>query len=172
MKTNLLILVFFLAAFHLSAQDSATVYWELSVNTAQSYITSGGVYAMEQTSTDSYVIRDYGGVETSQRVYSSGSGLGYWPDETSENMNRYCEFIVKPRNGLTFQLSELQLYLGNSGGSNNVRASIYYSTDGFETATRLDSNLILPSSALKQYTYQLSDSSINVTMESQISLRV
>lgn len=171
-KTNLLIFVFLIAAFHLSAQDSATVYWELSVNTAQSYITSGGVYAMEQTSTDSYVIRDYGGVETSQRVYSSGSGLGFWPDETSENMDRYCEFVVKPRNGLTFQLTELQLNLGNSGGSNNVRASIYYSTDGFETATRLDSNLVLPSSALKQYNYPLSDSSINSTMESHISLRI
>ncbi|HAM99909.1 MAG TPA: hypothetical protein DCQ26_15005 [Marinilabiliales bacterium] len=172
MKKLLLFISFLTIGPFVKAQDTATVFWALNVNTTTSVITSGGVISSNQTATESYIIRDYGGTETSQRVYASGSGLGYWPNETTENLDRYCEFTVTPRSGLSFQLTQMQFFLGNSGGSNNVRASIYYSTDGFATATRIDSNMVLPSAALKEFVYEISDSNITVENQQPITVRV
>ncbi len=172
MKNIFLILIAGSLGLFANAQDTASVVWSLNVNTADSYISSGAVNATNQTSSDSYVIRDYGGMETSQRVYSSGSGLGYWPNETRENLDRYCEFNISPRTGVDLQLTGISMRLGNSGGSNEVRASIYYSTDNFETATRLDSDIVLPSKALIPLDYDVRDSNILVSLDKSITIRV
>jgi hypothetical protein len=143
--------------------------WALNSTTTTSSSASDKVTAPAETVTSLYVIRDYGGIDGSQRVYASGSGLGYWPDETAENLDRYAQFSVTPKAGVSLKVTSISLLVGNSGGSTDVKASIFYSTDGFVTSTPLDVAIALPSSALQQQTYT---PSVQVPNGKTFSLRV
>ena len=46
-----------------------------------------------------------------------------------------CGFAVSPKTGVSFQVTSVTLSVGNSGGSSDVKASIFDSTDGFLTST-------------------------------------
>jgi pectin methylesterase-like acyl-CoA thioesterase len=137
-----------------SAQDPASATWALNSTTTVTAVASGGVTADDETVTGLYVIRDYGGTQGSQRVYSSGTGtLGYWPDEAGENLERYAQFKVSPKTGLSLHVTSVTLYVGNSGGSSDVKASIFYSADGFATSTPLETAIACPNTALQQQDY-------------------
>jgi pectin methylesterase-like acyl-CoA thioesterase len=148
---------------------SATATWPLDASSATAVITSGGIKANEQTVSSLYIIRDYGGTEGSQRVYASGSGLGYWPDETSVNFDRYAQFTVSPNPGLSLNVDSISLFVGNSGGSNDVKAAIYYSTDNFAGSTQLGGMIDVPNSALTQLNYK---TDITVEKGQTFALRV
>lgn len=96
---KVLVVIFSLTVFVINAQDTAIVTWELDQTTTISSVTSGGVSGLGQSVTDEYIIRDYAGMVESQRVYAAGSGIGYWPNETVENMDRYCELKLRPKMG-------------------------------------------------------------------------
>jgi len=141
-----------------SAASPASATWVLSSTTTTTATTAGAVMALDETASDQFVIRDYAGVDGSQRVYAAGSGLGYWPNETDANLDRYAQFVLKPQDGTTFAVTDISMKLGNSGGSNDVRATVRYSTDGFLTSTALEEAIELPSSALTDVMYTLSES--------------
>jgi hypothetical protein len=143
--------------------------WPLNSSTTTSSIASDKVTAPAETVSSLYIIRDYAGVNGSQRVYGASGTLGNWPAETTQNLDRYAQFAITPKTGFSVKVTSVTLYVGNSGGSNNVRASIYYSTDGFVTSTPLDLGIVLPSSALQQMTYT---PSVQVPSGKTFSLRV
>lgn len=162
---KLLILILSITTFGAIAQDTATVTWMLNATTTITSVTSGGVDAKDQTVTSEYIIRDYAGMEESQRVYAAGSGLGYWPNESAENMERYCEFKVTAKNGVVFKPTNITLSLGNSGGSSSVKASVYISVDDFATSVKIDDAIALPSKDLITRTYHVD--TLNVEFEPQ-----
>ena len=142
-----------------SAASPANATWVLSATTTQTATTAGALVAPDQTTTDQYIVRDYAGTEGSQRVYApggAGNGLGYWPNETEANPDRYAQFVVKPQEGTTLDVTDVSMNLGNSGGSTELRASVRYSVDGFATFTTLAEAIVLPSSALADTAFTLS----------------
>jgi hypothetical protein len=153
----------------LDTSVSQLARWALNSTTTTSAVALDGVTAASETVSSLYIIRDYGGIDGSQRVYAYGSGLGYWPDETAENPDRYAQFAVTPKTGVSLNVTSITLFVGNSGGSNDVKASIFYSTDGFVTSTPLDVAIALPNKALQQQTYSLD---VQVLSGKTFSLRV
>jgi pectin methylesterase-like acyl-CoA thioesterase len=139
----------------LYAQDAASATWALNSTSTTSVVTAGGVTADNQMVSSLYVIRDYGGTDGSQRVYAAGSGLGYWPDETTHNLDRYAQFKVSPKAGLSLHVTSITLSVGNSGGSSDVQVSLFYSTDDFATSTPLEVGIAVPNSALQQQIYSV-----------------
>jgi hypothetical protein len=53
--------------------------------------------------------------------------------------------------------------MGNSGGSANLRAIVYYSLDNFATSVLIDTNVVLPSASLKDFNYNLSGDTVIVS---------
>lgn len=146
------------SALPAAAQAPASATWVLDGTATTAATTAGAVVAVDQTVTAEYVVRDYAGTDGSQRVYApggSGNGLGYWPPETEANPARYAQFVVKPRDGTALRVTDLAMQLGNSGGSDAVRAAVRVSTDGFATATTLDEAVVLPSWALDDVAFTL-----------------
>lgn len=129
--------------------------WPLNGSTTTSSAASDKVTASAQTATSLYVIRDYGGIDGSQRVYGAVGTLGNWPDETAQNPDRYAQFAFTPNPGVSVKVTALSLSVGNSGGSTDVKVSLYYSTDDFVTSQVLEEAIALPSSALLPKTYTL-----------------
>jgi pectin methylesterase-like acyl-CoA thioesterase len=152
-----------------STTDPASATWPLNITTTTSVVTSGNITAESQSVSELYIIRDYGGTEGSQRVYAFGSGLGYWPNETIHNFDRYTQFNVYPNASLSLNVTSLSLFVGNSGGSSDIKASVYYSTDNFQTLTQLDSAISVPNSALTQLNYPID---ISVGQGQTFALRV
>jgi hypothetical protein len=128
--------------------------WPLIDTTTTTAVSSDKVTASAETNSALYVIRDYQGVNKSQRVYSnSTSTLGNWPNETTQNLDRWAQFAFTPKTGYSVKVTSISLNVGNSGGSTNVRVSLYYSTDGFATSKVLEEGIVLPSSNLVPKTY-------------------
>jgi hypothetical protein len=105
MRNLILSILFSLLTLLSNAQDTASVFWELSLNTTQNFLTNGAVIGENQSASDQYKIYDYGGTSLSQSAYAKGGGFGFWPNEMAENQSRYCEFKASPRNGVSFQLT-------------------------------------------------------------------
>lgn len=147
----------------------ASATWALDAEATAAARTEGNVMADSQAVSAAYVIRDYAGTDGSQRVYAAGSGQGYWPPEAAANPDRWAAFRLRARPGVTFTADSLVLYLGNSGGSDGVRASVSYSTDGFQSRVPLDSGLVLPSKALQRYAYALP---VRLEGEQEVVVRV
>ncbi len=136
--------------------DAAAVQlarWPLINTTTTTAVSSDKVTASAETNSSLYVIRDYGGVNKAQRVYGAAGTLGNWPNETAVNLDRWAQFAFTPKTGYAVKVTSITLFVGNSGGSTNVRVSLYYSTDGFATSTPLEEAIALPSSQLVQKTY-------------------
>ena len=127
--------------------------WPLTDSTTTTAVSSDKVTASAETNSALYVIRDYSGVNKSQRVYGASGTLGNWPNETTQNPDRWAQFAFTPKTGYSVKVTSISLYVGNSGGSSNVRVSLYYSTDGFVTSKVLEEGIVLPSSQLVQKTY-------------------
>ncbi len=123
-------LIFF--SLSVSAQNSATVSWKLVPPDSQRVSSiSGNVTGTEATG-NIMVVRDYTGT-----LSSGGGPLGNfqrwfinanWPDDNTQNSERYIQFSVKPDSGYGLNVSSVFMYL-NAGGTSNMRANIYYSLD-------------------------------------------
>jgi hypothetical protein len=96
-------------------------------------------------------------------------GLGYWPDETTHNLGRYAQFTVSPKAGLALHVTSVTLFVGGSGGSSDVKASLFYSADGFATSTPLEVAIAVPNSSLEQQTYTVD---VQVAESKSCALRV
>ncbi len=147
----------------------AAATWALNSQSGRRPSTAGNVLADSQQVSSDFIIRDYAAPEGSERVYSAGGGLGFWPADTVQNDARYTTFAMYPRRGVTFRSDSVTMYLGNGGGSYLLRANVYYSTDGFESAVRLDSGIVIPNSAVQRYAYAVSET---LTGEDTLSVRV
>jgi pectin methylesterase-like acyl-CoA thioesterase len=142
--------------------QNATSMWALSSTTFMTAATTGNVTAQSQD-TLGYRLRDYSGTNSSQRGGSSDMAAGTyggWPAiETGPQANRYMDFKVTPNTGNDLILSSISLAVGNSGGSNNLRADISISTNG-TTWTTLES-VTIPNTAMTTKTYTTSLPRVN-----------
>ena len=130
--------------------QSASVQWTCIVPDSQNVSTvSGNINGFAETGSQGFVVRDYsktgGTLGNFQRwwPYENGSAVS-WGNETGQVNTRYIQFAVNPKTGNTFKAVSLSLYLG-AGGTSNIRANIYYSTDSlFATSIQLnDTALVL-----------------------------
>ncbi len=165
--TNFLlgIIVSFILSNSLFAQQAASVIWpctlESRVDTGNASSPSsaegiGNVSGSSQLSgNDNWKIRSYSGTAagtsiTYQRWWpNDGVSAISWGSETSEVADRFVEFSLTPNAGYTFSLDSLRIYL-LGGGTTNIRANIYYSTDGFITRTQLNPEASTDGIALAQ----------------------
>jgi pectin methylesterase-like acyl-CoA thioesterase len=130
----------------LFGQDTASVNW--SLQKTQSAVTSGSIQGFDETFDSLQVAYDASAVFDTltltdiQKFKPDGSGA--WPIDTAKSVNRYVQFTVAPKTGFKLYITRLMMYLG-AKGSNNIMASVYYSTDSsFSTATKVDTNMSLP----------------------------
>jgi len=169
---NLLIsfaILFSVFAGIVNAQNQFTATWGLNATTKKTAVVSGAAAADSQSVSRAYVVRDYSGTSASQRVYCTGSGLGFWPNSTTKIDSCYTDFSVSPAAGTTLNITEISMSIGNSGGSTALKASIFYSTDNFVTMIPIQENIALPSSALNS---QVNTVNINVPLSGKISVRI
>jgi len=124
----------------LLAQTSATSTWPLTAN--QNASVTGNLNAASQTLSNMQVKYESG----VQRSSPSGTA-GSWPEETSENINRFMQFAVTPVEGYIFNVNSIEMKLYVNSGS-NMRANVYYATDPlFVTRTQIGSTQMLSSEA-------------------------
>lgn len=107
------------------AQDTAAVVWPLLSTATVNATTTGHVLGSNEFFKNTEV-NQYTGYKNSQRVRIVGNT---WPLNQSVPIDTvYVQFSAKPKEGITFIVSFIKLYLaGNSGSS--MRAKVYYSTD-------------------------------------------
>lgn len=146
--------VFTLLSTNNFAQDNASATWPC---TAESRIDVGDdtspslptvVGNLEATNEASgnvnWRIRSYSGTANGSGAYQrwwphDGANPISWGDETEEVADRYVEFTVSPTSGNTFSVDSIRMDL-LGGGTSNIRANVYYSTDGFMSRTNLNSD--------------------------------
>lgn len=141
------------------AQNDAQAVWPLDSKSMFSPLVTGALTAQNED-TLGYALGNpgYTGINNSQRGFASQSSggtasLGSWPNENAPNPGRYLQFTLAAAAGVTsFEVDSVTMAVGNSGGSDNIRAAIFISTDEFATSVRLDS-LAMPNKALVQLAY-------------------
>lgn len=118
----------------LSAQDTASVLWPLSVSTTTASVTSGQVSGDAERFKNTEV-NQYTGYNASQRVRIVGNA---WPlNQTTMIDTVYVQFAARPKNGVALSVSQVKVFLAGNGGS-SMRAKIYVSSDSsFTTSTEI-----------------------------------
>ncbi len=120
--------------------QSVTAHWALTSDSL-AVVTGNGVAAPQMLS-DTMSSKDYLGgtltagspVGATVRIWRSGLN---WPNESVENINRYCQYSLAPAAGENLRIQSVALNIGCSGTS-HFFATIYYSTDStFATRTAL-----------------------------------
>ncbi|MBN2013079.1 hypothetical protein JW960_27360, partial [candidate division KSB1 bacterium] len=125
----LFFIVCILFAWTLHAAEPASVNWSC---VADQEVSATAGHVIGQPSNGTMLVRDYTGTLTTgdgplgkyQRWWLNAN----WPDDTTASPDRYIEFIVEPEVGFTFHGTAISLYL-NAGGTGNMKASLYYSTE-------------------------------------------
>jgi hypothetical protein len=114
------------------SQTNSSANWRLTEADTTSAVVLGNINALPAEGKN-IQIRDYTGVLNN----GSGGPLGNfqrwfinanWPDENSQNNDRYVQFTATPNVGFDFDVTSVSLYL-NAGGTSNMKANIYVSTD-------------------------------------------
>ncbi len=155
MKNFTLLFCFFaftLLSINNFAQDDASATWpctaesriDVGDDTSPSLPTVvGNLEATNQASGNvNWRIRNYSGTANGSGAYQrwwphDGANPISWGDETAEVADRYVEFTVSPTSGNTFSVDSIRMDL-LGGGTGNIRANVYYSTDGFMSRTNLN----------------------------------
>ncbi len=147
------ILIFFSAAIfillfstNLAAQGTASVTWALQGD--QSFITSGQVTSANEAVDSLQVAYDasaaFSDITLTNVQKLRPTGTGAWTADSMKNNNIYMQFAVSPKPGYSFNATSISMFLG-AKGSNNIMATIAYSTDStFAVSTIIDTNLSLP----------------------------
>jgi pectate lyase len=140
MNKSLTLIVCLLMAAAVSAQ-TASALWPLT-STSSTAVTATGNITGANESFSNLIINNYTGPNASQRVTTTD---GNWPAETDQNESRYIQFAVSPAQGFNFNVTEISMNLGASGGS-NMRANIWYAVSpDFLNAVKLNQSiLVLP----------------------------
>ncbi len=95
-----------------------------------------------------------------------------WPDENSQNNERYIQFKVSPKTGFNLNVSSVSLYL-NAGGTSNMRANIYFATDSnFSTSKVLSTPGGIPVTRDSAENYIYSITSTTVDSNKSFYLRI
>jgi pectate lyase len=135
-----------------SAQDSASVTWNLTANTAVSQTVGDVTGASERFSysaTDSSLclqVRDYN-ISLTGGGQRLNLGQKTWPNETAENFSRYVQFAVSPKPGKSFHVTSITLDLGG-GGTSAMWASVSCAIDSsFSFRVLLEPGKNLPNGA-------------------------
>ena len=184
------VFIFTLMSTNSFAQDGASVTWPC---TAESRIDVGDdtspslptiVGNLEATNEASgnvnWRIRSYSGTANGSGAYqrwwpNDGTNPISWGDETGEVADRYVEFTVSPTSGNTFSVDSIRMDL-LGGGTSNIRANVYYSTDGFTSRTNLNddpvSGISLPNSGSSDIMPLSYATSIEVGDGNTLSLRI
>ena len=139
------------------AQNPASATWTLQ-NVLTS-TTSGAILTKDESSAGvalSYEDVVYNTVTYSavqkikpEATTSDVAGSGSWPLEALPNVNRYVQFVLLPKAGVSFTSDSLSMLIG-AKGSNDLRAAIYFSmSSGFASGTlivdtALASNAVFP----------------------------
>jgi len=123
----------------IEAQSVASSLWNLVDN--QSAVIDGNIVGGDQELSNMQATY----ASNVQRSSPTGTA-GTWPGESSENVNRFMQFRVSPKQGNFFTISSLSLSLYVNAGS-GMRANIYYSKDSaFSQRTQVGSAFTLSSS--------------------------
>lgn len=133
----LILLIFCLTGTNFLLAQPALVRWELSSDTNVTQTVGPIVGSVEFLS--NMEINDYSvvaGVDgPSQGTTIAG---GTWPSETSQNNNRYIQFAVTVKPGITFNIDSVSMYYAGRGG-HLMNINITYSTNpGFSNPLRLN----------------------------------
>ncbi len=129
--------VFFLLLIFSSyslAQNTSSVKWNLVPPDSQRVSSDSGFVSGYNVAGSNIIIRDYTGVLNDgvstgplgkyQRWYLNAN----WPSETSQNNSRFIQFEVRADAGYTLSINSISFYI-NAGGTGNMLANFYYSTD-------------------------------------------
>ncbi len=130
-------LIFCLAGTNLLFAQPAYVRWELSSDTNVTQ-TVGHIIGYDEFLSN-MEIHDYSlvaGVDgPSQGTTIEG---GVWPSESSQDDNRYIQFTVTVKPGITFNIDSVSMYYAGRGG-HLMNINIAYSTDpGFSNSIQLN----------------------------------
>ena len=153
-----LILLIFSAS--LLAQDTVSVNWTLQ--STQTAVTSGSILGYDETFDSLQVAYDASAVFDTLTLTNiqkfKPEGTGAWPADTGKNVNRYIQFTVAPKIGFKLNITRVMMFLG-AKGSNNIMASVYYSTDSsFAAAVQVGANMSLPQAGKGLAVLSLDDS--------------
>jgi pectinesterase len=122
---KILLLLSLVIAGLAAAQDTASVVWPLSASSATAPVTAGQV-AGDAEMFKNTEVNQYTGLNASQRIRITGNA---WPlNQTTAIETVYVQFVVRPKAGITLNVSWIKLYLAGNSGS-NMRAKVFYSTD-------------------------------------------
>lgn len=109
----------------LPAQDTASVVWPLTAASTIFPATAGHVLGQSELLRNTEV-NQYTGWNASQRIRIAGNA---WPlNQTTQIESVYVQFSVRPKPGVTLNVSFVKLYLAGNSGS-NMRAKVFWSLD-------------------------------------------
>ncbi|NUN70718.1 MAG: T9SS type A sorting domain-containing protein [Bacteroidetes bacterium] len=124
------VLLLLLLLSRLTAQDTASVVWPLTAATTIAPSTAGYVLAQSELFRNTEV-NQYTGFNASQRIRITGNA---WPlNQTTQIETVFVQFTVRPKAGVSLNVSWVKLYLAGNSGS-NMRAKVFWSTDSTFTA--------------------------------------
>ena len=132
------------------AQDPAKATWQLNANRAA--IVAGNISAADQAAPATWSTPTYnkyttdasntvypGLIDTAQRSLPTGG----WPAaQQAEDANQWVEYKASPLSGITLAVDYIKFDFGDMGSTNVGKANIYYSLDGFQTRTQLNTSVL------------------------------
>jgi len=137
--------LFFLAILNGMAigQSNAVVKWDLIENQEVTF-TEGNILGLPAAG-HNMEVRDYTGVLSDNSTGPLGKYQRWWtgsnwPDESSENQERYIEFTAYPSTGYKLNVTNISFYM-NAGGTGKMKANVYYSVyNDFSERIKLNSS--------------------------------
>ena len=85
------------------------------------------------------------------------------------NPARFAEYLVAPKKGNGISITKITFDIGNSGGSNNLRANFAYSLDNFATSKAIGGIDTLPNTKMHTLSFT---TSIDVPDGKTLSFRI
>ena len=154
---------------NVSAQ-SASATWALSSTSLLSATTAGNVVGANEIigagPSPSMVVFDY--TSSGQRLWKGTSG---WSQESAQVDSRFIQFDVTPTSGNSFTVTSVSFNYGAAGANGVIVSNVYYSTNGWNTRTQLNTSGLLayPASSTSPFSQTVS---VAVAGGSTFSLRV
>ena len=176
MRRLLLPLALLLVALPGQAQDAASVTWTLTEADGLAVSSAEGVATGAAVDAGALVVRDYTGTLTGGANGPLGPYQRWWldnaewPVESAPDAGRYVEFAVSAPEGGTFNVTDVSLVM-NAGGTGELDASLFYSTDpSFSAPTPLATGIDLSRDAVGTFNYD--DLDVTLTGGQTLYLRV
>ena len=134
---SFLVVIYFLTFSNFLFAQQASVTWELSSSTNVTQ-TIGNIIGHDEYLSNMEV-HDYSQVAgvtgLSQGTIITG---GLWPAETSQNNDRYIQFAVSIKPGITFNIDSISFFYAGRGG-HNLKINVAFATDsGFSNSIQLN----------------------------------